>query len=567
MPSDQIRLLLETAGNQYNEGDYEQSMATWGRVLELDPDNQKAKEGIRMARLLARQHSRQQTVSHERPPSAEVRERVRAGIARVRELAAAGDFDRALKGCSLLEEIKPDDPQVRVLREAIQKAAGGATTVETADLDTGEPEPALVGEPIPIDDMVEPSAAQPAPPAEDGAAELIPEAEAAEAPEERGPEELFSRAVEARDAGRLEEALDLFQQVRAKAPTHAEALMNIEEINARLAGEAQPIGLDLQAAREVEREKEESAAMEGAQLDDVPLPEELPGERAEDIGHDAGEPGPAAGGRIEGSEAGRDRKPIMLAAAGALAVVGIAVGAYFWFSDSGGMAQAEATVRRKPITVPARPAGPQRTSPQQTTARHGKPSPSAAGPATSKPGHELPEDPAERRKLAGRYARQGRDHLAKKEWAAAAVALREAHRLDPQAEDIEESLFDAMQHLEEQARQEEQMAQAAQYFQEGDYASSLHKLYRLQQNQRDRGKRKSIENSIRNAWYDWGVVLMNAGAINEAVKKFNEALEIDPADQVAARARKMALRYVGKSRDEAFNRFVESLPTRAFSDD
>src|SRR5262249_2171468 len=94
-----------------------------------DPGNQKAKEGIRMAQLLV--------VNWEAPESdadegaallpaeggdAEAREKIDVGIARVRELMAAGRLQEALEGCQLLAELAAGMESVRQLQEEVTQA-------------------------------------------------------------------------------------------------------------------------------------------------------------------------------------------------------------------------------------------------------------------------------------------------------------------------------------------------------------------------------------------------------------------------------------------------------------
>ena len=98
------------------------------------------------------------------------------------------------------------------------------------------------------------------------------------------------------------------------------------------------------------------------------------------------------------------------------------------------------------------------------------------------------------------------------------------------------------------------------YFTEGDYASALHKFYRIQI---DFPEIREMNTYIRNAWFNWGVMLLQAGAVEEAGEKFSEVLEITPNDREATRAREVATRYRGKTRDSFYDSFSASLPLRS----
>ena len=91
----------------------------------------------------------------------------------------------------------------------------------------------------------------------------------------------------------------------------------------------------------------------------------------------------------------------------------------------------------------------------------------------------------------------------------------------------------------------------------------LHKLYRLQQEHSDR---EPFDRYIKNSWFNWGVFLMRAGAIDDAIVKFDEVLDITSRDSDAKRARAIAARYQGRPRDAAFDTFASTLPMRDMGD-
>src|SRR5882724_8908076 len=129
MDDKRIKELLETAGKEYNLGRYAEAIAHWQEVLALDPGQQKAKEGIRMAQLLVVNWEATETDADDRAAllpaggtDAETQEKIDIGIARVRELVAGGRYQEALEGCQLLAELAPQLDSVRRLREEVAHA-------------------------------------------------------------------------------------------------------------------------------------------------------------------------------------------------------------------------------------------------------------------------------------------------------------------------------------------------------------------------------------------------------------------------------------------------------------
>jgi len=129
MDEKRIKDLLDTAGREYNQGKYAEAIAHWQGVLSLDPGNQKAREGIRMAQLLVvnweATESDVDDASALLPADAadaETQQKIDVGIARVRELLAAGRSQEALEGCQLLAELAPGMASVRQLQEEVTQA-------------------------------------------------------------------------------------------------------------------------------------------------------------------------------------------------------------------------------------------------------------------------------------------------------------------------------------------------------------------------------------------------------------------------------------------------------------
>lgn len=128
MDEQKVRELLERAGKQYNDGRYAEAIASWQEVISQDPENQKAREGIRMAQLLVVNWETPAGEAEEGELSpagadAETQGKIDIGIARVRELMASGRHQEALEGCQLLSELAPGMEKVRHLIEEVTQAS------------------------------------------------------------------------------------------------------------------------------------------------------------------------------------------------------------------------------------------------------------------------------------------------------------------------------------------------------------------------------------------------------------------------------------------------------------
>lgn len=673
MSQDQVQSLLEKAGDLYNQGQYDKAIETWNEVLRADPVNQKANEGIRMASLLKTHDVEREAAAEQSSNAEDFRDRIEAIMLRVRDLVAAGNYEDAVDGCTLLQDLAAGDPDVERLCEEVRKAFPGepapmpppvrseGTHVATAGgdveslllaarraLERGDEEEAsraasaaLAQDPgcmeaiailsmtgggpaatlrpgpanesgsrhmdgaaardlqgaIAVDDLIDtsnepvgfPEIDPDTSPAikeliEEGqrafdagrmqdaigvwsrifaldednqlAGDLIDRARRSIESSEEHVDRLFQQAVDAREAGRLDEALELFRKVRALSPMHAELAAAIEEVDAKLAGEAVSIGLDSQAVGEADEERagafagdadpeeevEEGAWGEGNKSAEGAVPHAVERPRA-----DASRQTPAFAAAKESFDKpaasfANTRLRVLLGGVGAAIVLGAAFWAWTSFGTDAGISDAAATT-------------PQQEAPRPPKGK-GAPAQQEPAPAPQEEPEPLALDQAKDK--ARQHANAGWEHYQKGNWAEAVKELREARRIDPLFS-MQDTLDSALQNLEAQAEFETEMDAATKYFGEGDYASSLHKLYRLQQKY---PRRAPFDSIISAAWFNWGALLMDAGAIDEALEKFNEALEINPRDADAKRAREVAMRYQERPRDPAFDTFVKTLVPR-----
>ena len=678
MDEARIKVLLEEAAGLYNDGRYDEAIASWHQVLALEPSNQKAREGIRMASLLMTDTDNSEVQPGE--DEAAVLSRIEAGISRVRELAASGQYTEAVEGCNLLAEIAPHHAQVRQLGHEIRlaarqkgapaipaataaaghddlehhletarlaladgldlaaaEAARSALSIDPANMeacgilslvdgDTSQAAPLEIGSALSetiagYDLDEEPAAPDPdfsSEPAdshsdtqpqqagtvaavtgkvltllESGqraleagrfqeavdiwsrvyavdltnaeAGRRIDVAKAALEEQAREIDHLYYQAVDANEANKLEEALALFEQVLAISPSHIEARAFVDEITLRLGGLGEPIQVNREAVKEIEEEKIKRAPAKETSFEGV---ESVP--LARPVANSPYPPRASAGPRMEArpaaaaepavSSRGGKSGRMVAGMVGVLVIAGVGIGAWLWIgSDSGSMPEAHATVlATAPQAAPSRPVvTPRAVAAPQTAA----PIEVVPGEAAKKP-EPTPQkvDLETLRRQAAELEAQGRHYFQQRKWAEAVMAFRKSMTGDPVGFDAQELLDKAMAELEQQAKIEREMDHAVKALKQNDYATALQKFYRMQQ---DNPGMKNLDTCILNTWFNWGVSLLADGEPDEAAERFKEVLDIDASDREAAKASEVAKRYHGRQRDAVYQAFVSSLKPRA----
>jgi tetratricopeptide (TPR) repeat protein len=656
MDETRVKALIEEASERYNDGRYDEAIGRWREALALDPANQKAKEGIRMASLLVVDWEEpapaagEETAEEAAVDSKNLHASIEAGVSRVQELVAGGRLSEALEGCALLEEIAPGMDEVLRLSEEVRQAAsrrgirpagaaqppddqagdiehqmekarkalaeghdqaaaaaatraleidpsnmeacgilslvGGDTTlpgvsgiVGTPDLPAQEEEPEGVTLPPRkemgrIEALLEEGETAFAAGRPETAIEIwsrifaidqsnaeagarIDRGKAALEEKARQLDELYFKAVDAQNQGRTEEALQVFRQLLEVSPNHPEATACIEEITNRQKEAARPIEMNLEMVKEVTSGRSSGADEgKGDPFDgsSVPLADFEP--------HDAVSPALPARARPQkpwagkGAGSGRGWKRQVAAAACLVLLAAIGTAAYLWFgSETGSMPEAQAT------PLPAAPKPP-RPAPAAPAARTVASAPLEVVPGSTPkapPPAPSPEEAEDQREEAAGFERQGRGSYQQKRWADAVISFRKALAVDPVEFGSQEMLDKAMASLENQARFEREMDAANKAFAEGDYATALQKFYRLQQ---DYVEANDLDAYIKNSWFDWGVALLQEGAVDEAAEKFTEVLDIDRQDREASRAREMAQHYHRKQADKVLLSFAAALRLR-----
>ena len=137
-----LQELLAKASSLYNNGDYQGAIEAWNEVLQADPSNSKAQEGIQMSHLLIgdlepgpEEGGGQQPADGGESAKValtpqEVEVRLDEGVARVKGLLAERKFPEALEGARSLVPIDPDSEDVQKLIEEAQQSFEAAPFIE-----------------------------------------------------------------------------------------------------------------------------------------------------------------------------------------------------------------------------------------------------------------------------------------------------------------------------------------------------------------------------------------------------------------------------------------------------
>lgn len=141
---EKLQDLLTRASSLYNNGEYQGAIEAWKEVLSVDPQSQKAKEGIRMATLLIGDfESTPAGAAEEAPapadgadvapadqPAEEVEARLDLGTAHVKQLLAERRYAEAIEGAQGLLPLDPKSPELLGLLEQAQHSFEAAPFIE-----------------------------------------------------------------------------------------------------------------------------------------------------------------------------------------------------------------------------------------------------------------------------------------------------------------------------------------------------------------------------------------------------------------------------------------------------
>ena len=156
------------------------------------------------------------------------------------------------------------------------------------------------------------------------------------------------------------------------------------------------------------------------------------------------------------------------------------------------------------------------------------------------------------------YSADGRRLLGMGKWREARAKFNAVLALDPANMEVKDMADKAQAKIDEDQALQNEFDSTKSAFDDKDYENALRLLYRLP---RDKGL-GDIDRYIRNAWYNWAVVLLKAGNSRDALVKLSESLTIDPDDAQALKLQDVAERYTNRAKDRTYYAFTDSLTLR-----
>jgi len=603
MTQEEIQTLLDQASSLYNDGQYDDAIALWNQVLASEPQNARAREGIKMANLLLSDWV-QPATPQSAPPVATTDPTlpldagfVDEQLALARHYTMLGDAVEAEAACRRVLEVDAANQVAAEILASLTAGPGAAPDppLEPALEPLTAPGPqATVAPPGEADLALEPLALElaeevgeppwdspPAARAEEGPdgriASLLeegdrfeqagrfqdaidtwsrifvlqdahPEAElrmdrARRALEQqaRRMEEHLARGEELAAAGRIPEALDAFRRVLEIRSEHAEARRRIAEMEARLAAGPIPPPAPPTEVRQPPPSSE-------PRLDDEPRQSRLP----------TPPPMPARRARGKRPAGGMSGSPVRLVAAGLVAVAVIATVGYFAW---------QTFFPPRPVAdLPAADVTPGNQSPGTAVAPPAEAAPAAplsvqeVTPATPPPSVPVEVAPTPTKTDAREVLRLGIARFGAGEFEEAKRHFDEVLRSDPSHFEATEWATKTQAEIDKRQRYAAEITSVRQAFTQRDYRGALYKLYRVETP--TAADRKQVERWIADCWYDWGVESLQGGRLEDAQKNFQEARDARADDREAAQHLEVLARYRGRPVDAALQAYSARLTLR-----
>jgi tetratricopeptide (TPR) repeat protein len=563
MSADRIAQLHEQASEHYLNGNYDGALQAWRDVLALDPGNEQAMDGVRMASQFAPPQEAPAAVSDDlsseldqglrvfdslgatavdrKPaPSPATATAVTPDPIRQAEGIDFGD----LSGIGAIPLGATDSPAVESQEapetpaEGAEEESFGLAPLSAAPQDS--PSAAAYELHRRVADLLAEAKAKADAGEKDEALAILSrlailddENQEAAALRERllasGPsdldriEESIIEGVAALESDRLEDAERHFRAVLALSPEHREAVHYLEKVQERRAGARSAVhgGEDLLGGDLLGEMPAASAAPEAAA---VPLAAPAPAKRSARSAAPTDAPVQL---RVQGR--GPSLKLILGGAMLAIAAVGAFMAAPMFL---GGSKAPSAVVPPPPRPAPA-----------------AKPAAAAPAPIMST------EDKA---KAVAASLERGRERMADGDFGAAVVAFNEALRLDPANLEAKQGLNTAGDRYKERKAEQDALESIRLAFRDGEYTSALRLAYRLPSSVPE-----SYVTGIKAAgWYDLAVVSLRAGDCNAAISHLDEVLTLIPGDPDATKLRELAARYSEQEKDRSYFDEVEALDFR-----
>lgn len=601
-----IKALHQRASSHYLRGEFRQALEVWQGVIELDPEDERAKEGVRLCELLVQEGAEAQQEPAPAADSVAVQPAPRSPFS-----GAAEGFDQDLDeldeilesglGSAPAAQAAPEAPSapapeeeqaaffdfsnVPDLSEAGSDSPGDAADELSApDLepgDFGDGASLPVGE-APAEDAVIERHSQSADDTEEAPTQPDGAQEAAAAELRSRVNELLAEALTAYEHDHKEEALAILNRIFILDENNHAALALHDNIRVELEAERSATEAASEEQPSVESAEEPLPAPEGEAAEPLtdenaddeirvvePDPRPSPPPRAQrpaeqqydELEDTASAIAEASEKRRLLSEALLTRQNMLLVAT---LVVVVGVGGFLAFTfmrGSGGTSAAEtqaASLIEAGVPPPAvavvlsegegdaevaaQPAAPQEAAP--------------ADPAPQQ------EDPAALARRLEELLAQAQQAMERSDWSAAVLAFNQALEIDPANPAARDGLAEAGDRYREEKAMEQKYREAIDAFRDGNYRAALTLFYRLPADE----DQQRIDRYKRNGWYNMGIQALAVGDCGSATTHLKEARAIDPQDRETLLALDLA-KDCPYSRDtEAFRSEVRQLPLRRLDD-
>jgi len=558
--TDRIKQLHEQASEHYLNGNYKDALQAWRDVLGLDPSDEQALGGLRMA---------QQFV----PPDAQP---VTAAASAVED-----ELDRGLK---ILDRAAPPivvphevpDGSIDLQPDLLNEAAAAAEDVpEGWEASNAAPaaeesfglEPFSLSSPDPaaptsaaagelkrrVADLLNEAKAKADAGERDEALAILArlgildednaEAEALRAQIEAAGasdldkvEQAIIEGVSSLEGDRLDDAERYFREALAISPEHREAKHYLEKVEQRRSGGTEDLlgGLEGESAP-AEDAVQRATTPEPAAVKPAPMPK-APRAPAAPPAELPDAPIAASGRRL----ALPNPKLLMIGGIALVVVVGAAMTLPRLFGSS------------TPKFTPPNPAAVASRASQRA------PKPGAvAKPAT--PTRAVPTDPAQLAKAVEAGLAAGQAKMDANDPAGAIIAFNDVLALDPANPVAKAGIVTAGEQYKATKAERDTLNTIKLAFRDGEFTSALRLAYRLPPT-----VSKSYSDGVKVAgWYNLAIVALRAGDCREAMSHLDEALGVDGSDDEVKTLREFASRYADAVKDRAFLDRVEALSFRS----
>ena len=579
-----VEFLHQQASALYLQGEYDAALEAWRQILNLDPHDERAREGARLCELLVQSAGGSVAASRSGASAGAAPSQTAVGfgmgeqldqeLSELDELLGGGrgrDWMDAPSGsASPAHEAEPD---ANALEFDLGDVPGTGTSAGAAefhfDVDAPDKPSRETGGAFALE-------------GDDTAARTLDEAGGTAAEElQRRSNELMAEALEYYERGEREDALSALSRLTI-LDEHNEAALNfaahirseMEQLGspADAAGTADADSLDFtdpatedsldfglgDAPPEAPAPFRPAAAGVAAAAPAPPPARSVPEESFDDPGFAEELSASTATGKglpsfPKSSMRMRPNKGLILAASGLL-LVGVLYVVYTVLSGPSSSASSEVEASAAPLPVPPLP---EDDAPSDGPPAH------AAGDSAPVPAPVAgPLSPEARAKI-DELLNRGDAEFEGTNFAAAVLNYNEALKLDPQNEVARKKLHEAGELFREQKAKADERAAAFKSFEEGDYRNALRLFYRFEAKDAAETQRLSRYKAI--GWYNLGVRALLAGDCRLARSHLLESQQIDALDPYLVRAMEMnAACFEGAS--GTYYESVRGLPIRGLDD-